>query len=162
MFNAGTGLWSTAVLSQSRSSLAATSVGNYALFAGGNNQGVPSNRVDIFNCLTGLWSTASLSEARQSLGATTVGQYAVFAGGNGGTYADSTTVDIFDSLTGAWSTATLPSTEPYIPGTSVGTSVGKYALFSDGYNVEILVIPEPATLSLLVIGGLALLRRRTA
>src|SRR5690606_4626956 len=46
----------TASLSEPRRSLAATSVGHLALFAGG---GLPlSNRVDIYNSLTDSWTTA--------------------------------------------------------------------------------------------------------
>ena len=40
LYNAATGAWSTARLSVARSTLAATSVGNLALFAGGYAKGV--------------------------------------------------------------------------------------------------------------------------
>jgi hypothetical protein len=40
LYNSTTGAWSTAQLSVARSYLAATSVGNVAIFAGGNNVGV--------------------------------------------------------------------------------------------------------------------------
>ncbi len=39
MYNSNTGAWSTAVLSLARWALAATSVGNVALFAGGSTGG---------------------------------------------------------------------------------------------------------------------------
>jgi hypothetical protein len=143
--------------------LAATSVGQYALFAGGNadigSLGGSSNTVDIFNSLTGLWSKAALSQARANLVATTVGNYAIFAGGEAGPYSD--VVDIFNSLTGQWTTASFPSSlmEP-----SAATSVGNYALFGGDSTdvVDILAVPEPATLALLAMGGLAILRRRAA
>ena len=40
LYNSTTGAWSTAQLSVARGSLAATSVGNVVIFAGGNNVGV--------------------------------------------------------------------------------------------------------------------------
>ncbi len=40
LYNSATRAWSTAQLSVARSYLAATSVGNVAIFAGGNNVGV--------------------------------------------------------------------------------------------------------------------------
>ena len=38
LYDSGTGLWSTAQLSQARSDLSATSVGTVAIFAGGNSK----------------------------------------------------------------------------------------------------------------------------
>ena len=94
IFNSLTGQWTTATLSQARYSLAATSIGNYALFGGGNGPYVIDSTVDIFNALTGQWTTASLSQARYELAATTVGNYALFGGGDTGS-AYSSRVDIF-------------------------------------------------------------------
>ncbi len=87
IFNAITGNWSTAALSEARWSLAATSLPNegLAIFAGGG----PSKAVDIFNSITGNWSTAVLSEDRRYLAATSLPNQglAIFAGG-GGTSCD--------------------------------------------------------------------------
>ena len=80
MYNSATGAWTTAQLSVARSSLAGTSVGNLAIFAGGYNSKV----VDLYNSATGAWSTAQLSVARYSLAATSVGNLAIFAGGSTG------------------------------------------------------------------------------
>src|SRR4051812_21536917 len=69
--------WTTASLSQARSALAATTVGNLALFAGGYN-GTQSDRVDIYNATSGNWTIASLSQPRFWLAATSVGNLALF------------------------------------------------------------------------------------
>ncbi len=46
IFDSGTGKWTTAILSQKRSGLAATSVGSLALFAGGTGM-CCVNRADV-------------------------------------------------------------------------------------------------------------------
>ena len=76
LYNSVTGTWSTAQLSTATYHLAATSVGNVALFASG--------AVDLYNSVTGTWSTAQLSVARARLAATSVGNMALFAGGDTG------------------------------------------------------------------------------
>ena len=79
------GTWSTAQLSVARNHLAATSVGNLAIFAGGkiylNSDSTESDAVDLYNSASGTWSTARLSVARYNMGATSVGNLAFFAGG---------------------------------------------------------------------------------
>ena len=79
------GAWSTAQLSLGRFRLAAASVGNVALFAGGAASGFSpyavSNVVDVYNGAIGAWSTAQLSLARFGLAAASVGNLALFAGG---------------------------------------------------------------------------------
>ena len=82
------GTWSTAQLSVARNHLAATSVGNLAIFAGGlvySSSFAPgsteSDAVDLYNSASGTWSTARLSVARYNMGATSVGNLAFFAGG---------------------------------------------------------------------------------
>ncbi len=64
--------WSTDTLSVARSALAATAVGNVALFAGGRDPSY-SDVVDIFDALTRTWSTTSLSQARYFPVATAAG-----------------------------------------------------------------------------------------
>jgi hypothetical protein len=88
IFNVTAGTWSTAVLSQARARLAATSLPNagVAIFAGGDSDGRSySNVVDIFNVTAGTWSTAVLSQARALLAATSLPNagVAIFAGGGG-------------------------------------------------------------------------------
>ena len=80
LYNSASGAWSTAQLSVARGILAATSVGNVAIFAGGLGNSL-SNAVDLYNSASGTWSTAQLSERRMGLAATSVGNVAIFAGG---------------------------------------------------------------------------------
>jgi hypothetical protein len=92
IFNAITGNWRSAVLSEARYQFAATSLPNQglAIFAGGKVSNlVISKAVDIFDAITGSWSTAVLSEARWWLAATSLPNQglAIFAGG-GGTSCD--------------------------------------------------------------------------
>jgi hypothetical protein len=76
------GTWSTAQLNVSRFYLAAASVGNVALFAGGGTNVVEGSVVDVYNSATGAWSTARLSVGRNLLAAASVGNVALFAGGS--------------------------------------------------------------------------------
>lgn len=169
IFDSETGQWSTGHLSQARYDLTATTVGNYVLFAGGNyrigngSKVYNSNTVDVFNSVTGQWSTATLSQGRCELAATSIGHYALFAGGNvAGSM--SSTVDIFDASTGQWSTSSLSVASENLAAATVGND----AIFAGGASpagwtrssVDIYSIPEPATLSLLALGGLAMVRRR--
>jgi hypothetical protein len=94
-------------LSQARTFLAAASVGDLAIFAGGTN-GNFLDTVDIYNSATATWSTAKLTQARAYLSATSVGTRAIFAGGRTST-GFSNVVDIFDSATAQWTSTTLTS-----------------------------------------------------
>ena len=91
----------TSVLSTGRERLAATTVGNYALFGGGLGSS-PSykNNVDAYaNNLTRSTPTV-LSTGKMALAATTIGNYALFGGGSGDTgYTD--TVDAYVDSVGA-------------------------------------------------------------
>lgn len=77
----------TSTLSVARTHLAAASVGNYVLFAGGYDDKGCSNVVDIFKLkedgtLEKLTDgTLSLSTERAWLAAVTVGNYVLFGGG---------------------------------------------------------------------------------
>jgi hypothetical protein len=85
IFDTRTGRWSTAKLSKGRGLLAALSVGNVALFAGGeydDRHGThASNVVDVYDAKTGQWSTTTLAQARAGVAGTAVGDTAIFAGG---------------------------------------------------------------------------------
>src|SRR5205823_1567599 len=122
VFDASTGQWSTAALSQGRRQLAATSVGNVALFAGGlasatvgrRTSNVPSDAVDLYDASSGRWSTATLSQPRYLSTAATAGHFALFAGGittdtrgQRSFNVASDRVDIYDARTGLWSTTRL-------------------------------------------------------
>ena len=118
-------------LSQQKADLAATTVGNYALFGGGSDQaseGMTSYiTVNAYsNTLTR--SNTTLSRARERLAATTVGNYALFGGGGSG----QATVDTYTSalVKGTANNLTRNITE------SAAVAVGDYALFAGGRNSQ--------------------------
>ncbi|MCP3917509.1 MAG: hypothetical protein GY711_18345 [bacterium] len=124
-----TAQWSTEQLSEPRSALAATSVGQYALFGGGANGGAPnaSATVDIYDAAAESWATSSLSIARHSLVATSAGSKALFAGGGPQT-ALVDRVDIWDATTGLWTVGTLSLAREDFAAATAGTQ----ALFAGG------------------------------
>ncbi len=169
IYDVETGLWEIHALSVGRDRLAATTVGNTVIFAGGGNLGGSSDIVDIYDAETGLWSTATLSQRRHALAATTVGNLAFFAGGSVQESYSSTpylsdVIDIYDAETGLWSTDKLSEARCSLAATTVGDS----AMFAGGDFldgtftdvVDIYTIPEPATLSMLALGGLGPIWRR--
>jgi len=113
-------------LSVARGSLAATTLGNYALFGGGLATGY-SAVVDAYDTSLTRSTPTALSFAREYLSATTVGNYALFGGGEAGSY--SAVVDAYDtSLTRTTPTA-LSVARRYMD----STTIGDYALFGGGY-----------------------------
>lgn len=85
-------------LSRGRCRLAATTVGSYALFGGGESYSSGSynyhSTVDAYNSSLTRSTAPDLSEARCYLAATRVGEYALFGGGQGNSH--SSTVDAYD------------------------------------------------------------------
>lgn len=71
-------------MSVARYNFAATTVGNYALFGGGENDSGEYSVVDAYDTSLTRSTPTALSRARDSLAATTVGNYALFAGGSSG------------------------------------------------------------------------------
>jgi hypothetical protein len=92
-------------LSSPRSKTAVTSIGDYALFAGGLAQqnGQPDVMIDIFNFHTIEWKTAQLQFPRSSLAAASLRDAAYFAGGkaNGSFFYSS--VEVFNLTTMSFS-----------------------------------------------------------
>ncbi len=136
IFDASSGNWVTnnpgllQPLSQPRAQISAITVGNYAIFAGGNSASGYSNAVDIFDAETKTWLTPThLSQGREFIDAAAVGNYAIFAGGqNGGL---SNVVDIFDTKTGTWlSPQTLSQPRDGMSALTVGDRV----IFAGGYG----------------------------
>lgn len=106
-----------------------TTVGNYALFAGG----YPSSThvVAYSSSLTKKTPTA-LSEERQIPGASSIGGYALIAGGS----SDVSSVDTYNASLTRGSAPNLSDSK-----TAMGaTSVGNYAIFAAGYDGRTSVV----------------------
>ena len=68
-------------LSQARSGLASTTVGNYALFGGGKITTTNFSTVDAYDTSLTRTTPTALSKGRGRFTSTTVGNYALFGGG---------------------------------------------------------------------------------
>ena len=172
IYDVSTGAWSTATLSQRRQMPACASVGNKVIFAGGytysgNRSG--SDVVDIYDIDSDEWSTATLSQARWNFQAAVLGNLVFFGGGavDRGYRPTLCTdvVDVYNASTGEWSTAeALDVARCQLAAVSMDDRI----LFAGGdreygsipYSTVDVYAPEPTTLSLLALGGLALVRRR--
>ena len=123
-------------LSVGRASLAATTVGNYALFCGGYNEWsswLPLDAVDAYDASLTRTNPTGLSVGRDGLAATTVGDYALFGGGWGGNATTLATVDVYDiSLT-----RVNPTELSICRASLAATTVGNYALFCGGSSHDL-------------------------
>ena len=114
-------------ISTARYDLAATSVGDYALFGGGRTAGSTYSKVvDAYTKTLVKETSTSLSVARCILVATSIGGYALFGGGNAS--SKSKVVDTYTSSL-VKGTATDLSVARHM---LAATSVGDYALFGGG------------------------------
>ena len=109
--------------------LAATTVGNYALFGGGYNYSAAVNYyykdVDAYDSSLIRSSPPDLKTGREDFSATTVGNYALFGGGR---YPVTNTVDAYNSTLIKQSVSNLSTSRFYLS----ATTVGNYALFGGG------------------------------
>lgn len=113
-------------LSVSRGYLAATHVGNYALFGGGSYY---TDTVDAYNTSLEKSTPTPLSQARSYLAATHVGNYALFGGGYNNDYVEfSNVVDAYDISLNRTTPTHLSVKRMYL----AATHVGNYALFGGG------------------------------
>ncbi|MCP3916739.1 MAG: hypothetical protein GY711_14380 [bacterium] len=96
IWDASSGTWTIANLSSPRMLMTATSVGSFAVFAGGIDDlfGAPSDFADIYDVATDTWTVAPISAGRRGMAATSVAGQAFFAGGAAGG-ASFDVVDIF-------------------------------------------------------------------
>jgi hypothetical protein len=169
VYDASTGSWSQTTLSVARGDLAATTVGPYALFAGGFSA-LPTweycDVVDIYDSRVGpptdpnAWSVTTLSAARSRLAATTAGSRAYFAGGlgyvPGGSIDEFSNVDVYDSCVGpptdpnAWSVTHLSQARVKL----AAASDGDRAIFAGGayqspsfqpFSVDTVDVFDPRT-----------------
>lgn len=117
-----------------RAYMAATTVGDYAVFGGGMRPSdlTGTGLVEVYNSgLVRSLPSAYLSVARGYLAATTVGNYALFGGGHGSRQYQ-TTVDAYSSSL-VKSTPTAFSTPR---GWATATTVGNYAYFLCGRSTD--------------------------
>jgi len=103
LYNSATGTWTTARLSLRRNGIAAASVGNVVILAGGVDSNAQTDTVDLYNSATQQWTTAQLSSKRNDLKAATVNNVVVFAGTGDG-------VDLFNAPT----TTSIAPTSAYV------------------------------------------------
>ena len=141
-------------LSVGRSNLAAASVGNYAIFAGGADDGSLGSvdTVDAYSASLTRSTPTALSTAKRDLAGASAGNYALFGGGSRVNTSQATAaVDAYNT-TLTRSTPTGMSQARYI---YAGASAGTYALFAggngrskivDAYNTS-LTRSTPAELS---------------
>ncbi len=109
--------WSTSNLSEARSGIASSVVGDVALFAGGlTTNAQVSDRVDLYNFSTEEWSTTSLSEPRVFCTAVTVGNRVLIAGGTNLNNQQTAVVDIYDHDSGTWSQDSLSAPRSFTAG----------------------------------------------
>ena len=108
----------------------ATTVGNYAIFAGGDGTSSTNNLiVDYYTSSLVKGTAPELSKQRKQVGAVTIGDYALFAGGESGSSTTNTVETYSSSLTKG--TATELSAYVYELAT---TTIGNYALIGGGYH----------------------------
>ena len=130
LYNGATGAWTMAQLSVARGALAAASVGNVAVFAGGQALSALLRREGdmgpVYCCVRVLCSLV-LRYCSSVCPATASSLMRATAGG-GGSHA-SIAVDLYNGATGAWSTAQLSVARYYL----AAASVGNVAIFAGGY-----------------------------
>ena len=108
---------------------AATTVGDYALFAGGSYTSI-TNQVNAYNSSLIKSTPSTLSVARKGLASTTLGSYALFAGGGDGSKAYYSAIDVYTNTLSKVTANNLST----VTGYPAATTVGNYALFGGGYN----------------------------
>lgn len=132
---------STPKLSRSRSELAATTVGNYAIFAGGYSSVYGhQDLVDVYDSTGTRLAADPLRVGRSGLAATTIGDFAIFAGGYGSKGTESNNyrseVDVYDN----YLTHYTPDTMEFLTDLSsakyrhAATAIGGLAIFAGGYD----------------------------
>ena len=155
IYNSSEDSWSSASLSQSRSSIAAVTAANKVFFAGGYGwfeyrTDHWSNMVDIYDNSTNTWTTSTLSEARGFVSAVNAGNKIYFAGGerNNGQFFPSDRIDEYDLLSNKWSTSSLKEARSGMGVISAGNKVffaGGQTKSGESGTVEIRDVVTGAT-----------------
>jgi hypothetical protein len=129
--------WSNDSLSIARRFAAGVSVGDLALFAGGQDAQASQTRIDVYNGASGTWEpTLDFTTPRFAVMATRIGNYVMFAGGALDSTTQTNLVEVYDSSIGpptdpqAWSTATLSQARF----AGAATTVGGKAIFAGGWS----------------------------
>jgi hypothetical protein len=148
IYNSVTGAWSTAVLSVARFALAAASVGNVALFAGGTTGGALLCKEHVWRswveclrapqCVALFFSPASTCCLIRSAADPPIAF---------------NVVDIYNVITGSWSTAVLSVARYGL----TATSVGNVALFAGGIDGAGALLCSDYVWYLWLHGGLLLI-----
>ena len=113
-------------MSTVRCSHAGGTVGNYALFAGGQDANTSVATVDTYNASLTKGTAPNLNESAWNSAAASVGNYVIFAGGRN---------DYYQSKVTAYNKSLTKSTPSALSSTKEGLSaaaVGSYALFAGG------------------------------
>jgi len=139
-----TNTWTTAELSEARFGMAAASIANKIIFAGGYGSGKASNRVDIYDVSTNTWTTASLSEPRSNAVVAAVGNKLLFAGGYSNS-GQSAKVDIYDATTNSWSVANLSQHRQISSAVTLGNKVLFFTSYYGFRNSNIIDIYDAAS-----------------
>ena len=119
-------------MSLSRNTLAATSVGNYALFGGGND-GRYRAMVDAYSDTLVRSTPTDLSKRRSGLAATSVGNYGLFGGGRRWMESSEGPMDVVDAYSDTLVRST-PTGLSEARSDLAATTVGNYGLFGGGKN----------------------------
>lgn len=110
--------------------LSATSIGNYALFAGGLTNAEPTNALTVYDNSFVKFMTGTLSgkSAASSMAAASNPKYAIFSGGETSSGSSRTSIAYDAALT-----KTSPDTMYEARCRHAGGSIGNYAVFAGGY-----------------------------
>jgi hypothetical protein len=132
IYDADTGHWSTAHLSESRTSMGTAVIGDRMIFAGGVTKALYSTKassaVDIYDTATGQWTTSTLPHPQYATGGVAAGRFAIFGASNA--YGPESLVDLYDTTAGQWSTHAFSQQHGGIR----STGAGMVALFTGDTN----------------------------
>ncbi|MEP7318929.1 MAG: kelch repeat-containing protein [Panacibacter sp.] len=143
IYDAATGTWSTATLSQKRQDMSVASVGTKIVFAGGIPNSGGTNKVDIYDVSTNTWSVAALSAQRSGMTVNVIGTKAYFASGVGA----SNKIDVYDASANTWSVVTML----YNLVSAAGAVINGQLFYTGGYDPvtyavsDVVQIYNPAT-----------------
>lgn len=111
IYDNNTDKWSTAILSEARMDLAATTSGNKVYFAGGRNSSIASKTIDIYDEATNSWSVSYLQIPRVNMASIAIDESIFWVGGSSSLtnseWIKNNNVEILNTYTGAQSGACI-------------------------------------------------------